>query len=74
MVVALTLLRWIGVPMTPAAAGPPYWILMRAFGTWWIPLLIILGLWRYIRRHWPVTYEPALWSVVFRSACTAWPR
>lgn len=36
-----------------------------AFGTWWIPLLVILGLWRYIRRHWPLTYEPTLWSVVF---------
>jgi tellurite resistance protein TehA-like permease len=36
-----------------------------AFGTWWIPLLVILGLWRYIRRHWPLTYEPTLWSFVF---------
>jgi tellurite resistance protein TehA-like permease len=36
-----------------------------AFGTWWIPLLVILGLWRHIRRHWPLTYEPTLWSVVF---------
>jgi tellurite resistance protein TehA-like permease len=36
-----------------------------AFGTWWIPLLIMLGLWRHIRRHWPFTYEPTLWSVVF---------
>ncbi len=36
-----------------------------AFGTWWIPLLITLGLWRHVRRHWPLRYEPALWSVVF---------
>jgi len=36
-----------------------------AFGTWWIPLLVILGLWRHVRRHWPFTYEPTLWSVVF---------
>ena len=36
-----------------------------AFGTWWIPLLLILGLWRHLRRHWPLTYEPTLWSVVF---------
>jgi tellurite resistance protein TehA-like permease len=36
-----------------------------AFGTWWIPLLIVLGLWRHVRRHWPFTYEPTLWSVVF---------
>ena len=36
-----------------------------AFGTWWIPLLIVLGLWRHVRRHWPLRYEPTLWSVVF---------
>jgi tellurite resistance protein TehA-like permease len=36
-----------------------------AFGTWWIPLLVVLGFWRHFRRHWPLTYEPALWSVVF---------
>jgi len=36
-----------------------------AFGTWWVPLLLILGLWRHVRRHWPLTYEPTLWSVVF---------
>ena len=102
MVVALILLRWLSVPMTPATLGPPYWILMGAtaistlagakafslaasipvvratggfvegftfamwaFGTWWIPLLIILGLWRHLRHHWPLTYEPTLWSVVF---------
>ena len=102
MVVALILLRWLTVPLTPATLGPPYWILMGAtaisvlagardlalpagipvvratagfvegftfalwaFGTWWIPLLIILGLWRHVRRHWPLTYEPTLWSVVF---------
>jgi quercetin dioxygenase-like cupin family protein len=38
---------------------------MWAFGTWWIPLLIVLGLWRHVRRRWPLSYEPALWSVVF---------
>ena len=36
-----------------------------AFGTWWIPLLIVLGLWRHVRHHWPLSYEPPLWSVVF---------
>jgi tellurite resistance protein TehA-like permease len=102
IVVALILLRWLSVPMTPATLTPPYWILMGAtaittlagardfslpagiavvratagfvegftfamwaFGTWWIPLLVILGLWRHLRHHWPLSYEPALWSVVF---------
>ncbi len=36
-----------------------------AFGTWWIPLLIAAGLWRHVRRRWPLSYEPALWSMVF---------
>ena len=36
-----------------------------AFGTWWIPLLILLGVWRHVRRQWPLTYEPSLWSIVF---------
>jgi hypothetical protein len=30
IVVALILLRWLTVPMTPATLGPPYWILMGA--------------------------------------------
>jgi tellurite resistance protein TehA-like permease len=38
---------------------------MWAFGTWWIPLLIVLGCWRHFRQHWPLSYEPGLWSVVF---------
>jgi tellurite resistance protein TehA-like permease len=102
LLVALILLHWLTVPMTPQALGPPYWILMGAtaiivlagarllglpaalpvvkatagfvdgfsfalwaFGTWWIPLLVVLGFWRHVQRRWPLTYEPALWSAVF---------
>jgi tellurite resistance protein TehA-like permease len=36
-----------------------------SFGTWWIPLLIVLGIWRHVLRQWPLRYEPALWTVVF---------
>jgi tellurite resistance protein TehA-like permease len=36
-----------------------------SFGTWWIPLLIVLGFWRHVLRKWPLSYEPALWAVVF---------
>ena len=25
----------------------------------------MLGYWRHVRQHWPLTYEPTLWSVVF---------
>jgi tellurite resistance protein TehA-like permease len=39
--------------------------LFWSFGTWWIPLLIVLGLWRHLVREWPLRYEAALWTVVF---------
>jgi tellurite resistance protein TehA-like permease len=55
------------LPVTRATAGfvEGSSFVLWAFGTWWIPLLIVLGLWRHVRRHWPLTYEPTLWSVVF---------
>ena len=55
------------LPVTRATAGfvEGFSFALWAFGTWWIPLLIALGLWRHIRRHWPLSYEPTLWSVVF---------
>ncbi|AOZ94597.1 C4-dicarboxylate ABC transporter [Paenibacillus crassostreae] len=34
-------------------------------GTWWIPLLFILMIWRYLYHHYPLTYEPQLWGMVF---------
>ena len=36
-----------------------------AFGTWWIPLLVLFGLWRYGVKGYSRRYEPRLWSVVF---------
>ncbi len=39
--------------------------LLWAFGTWWIPFLVIFGVWRYLIRRVPVRYETALWSIVF---------
>ena len=55
------------VPVARATAGfvEGFTFALWAFGTWWIPLLVILGLWRHLRRHWPLSYEPTLWSVVF---------
>ena len=40
-------------------------VVLWAFGTWWIPLLVLLGIWRYVLRCYPRTYEPRLWNVVF---------
>jgi len=40
-------------------------IVFWSFGTWFIPLLIVLGLWRHLLRRYPLRYEAALWTVVF---------
>lgn len=33
--------------------------------TWWIPLLVILELWRHLWRHVPLHYETDDWDIVF---------
>jgi tellurite resistance protein TehA-like permease len=48
-------------------------VLFWTFGTWLIPVLIAAGVWRHVIHRLPLRYEPTLWSIVFRSACTAWP-
>jgi tellurite resistance protein TehA-like permease len=55
----------LGVVRATAGFVEGFSFALWAFGTWWIPLLIVLGLWRHVRRHWPLSYEPTLWSVVF---------
>ncbi|WP_340108699.1 tellurite resistance/C4-dicarboxylate transporter family protein [Pikeienuella sp. HZG-20] len=38
-----------------------YW----ASGTWWIPMLVILAIWRHGYRRFPLTYDPLYWGAVF---------
>jgi tellurite resistance protein TehA-like permease len=38
-----------------------YW----ATGTWWIPMLFLLGLWRHVYRRFPLRYDPSYWGAVF---------
>ncbi len=40
-------------------------VVLWSFGTWWIPLLVLFGIWRYVLRGYSRAYEPRLWSVVF---------
>jgi tellurite resistance protein TehA-like permease len=40
-------------------------ILYWATGTWWIPMLLVLGVWRYVYRRFPLRYDPLYWGAVF---------
>lgn len=40
-------------------------LLFWVTGTWWIPLLVILGLWRHAWKRVPLTYDPQYWGLVF---------
>lgn len=33
--------------------------------TWWIPLLVILGIWRHLIRRFPLRYDAQYWGMVF---------
>jgi tellurite resistance protein TehA-like permease len=33
--------------------------------TWWIPMLLILGLWRHVYRRFPLRYDVLYWGAVF---------
>ncbi|MFO1185994.1 MAG: tellurite resistance/C4-dicarboxylate transporter family protein [Alphaproteobacteria bacterium] len=40
-------------------------LLMWAWATWWIPLLVLFGIWKHVFYRVPVSYTPMLWSLVF---------
>lgn len=49
-------------------------LLFWAIGTWWIPLILILGVWRHIIKKVPLKYNSQYWGMVFPlgmySVCT----
>lgn len=49
-------------------------VLFWATATWWIPMLLILGIWRHHVMRFRVAYDPLYWGLVFPlgmySACT----
>jgi tellurite resistance protein TehA-like permease len=47
----------------PVVAGLS--VVLWAFGSWLIPLLVLLGVWRHLVRRVPLRYEPGLWGMVF---------
>lgn len=40
-------------------------LIMWAWATWWIPLLLLFGIWKHGVWHVPLAYTPMLWSLVF---------
>jgi tellurite resistance protein TehA-like permease len=59
-----------------AAPMWPFLVMLRPFltgftlffwtgATWWIPLLLILGIWRHVVRRYPLVYDPQYWGLVF---------
>ncbi len=40
-------------------------IFFWATGTWWVPMLFILALWRHAYKRFPLTYDPGYWGAVF---------
>ena len=40
-------------------------LIVWAWGTWWIPLLVLFGVWKHGVCRVPLTYTPMLWSLVF---------
>jgi tellurite resistance protein TehA-like permease len=49
-------------------------VLYWATGTWWIPMLVVLGVWRYVWKRFPFEYDTSYWGAVFPlgmySVCT----
>ena len=42
-----------------------YTLLFWSIGTWWIPLMLILGFWRHIIKKVPLKYNSQYWGMVF---------
>lgn len=40
-------------------------LMFWATGTWWIPLIVILGAWRHFYQLIPIIYHPQYWGMVF---------
>jgi tellurite resistance protein TehA-like permease len=51
------------VEIAPFLEG--FTLLFWAAGTWWIPLLVLLGAWRHLWRRHPLVYDAQYWGMVF---------
>jgi tellurite resistance protein TehA-like permease len=59
-------------PLLPFLKG--FTLFYWATATWWIPILVILGVWRHAARNYRFVYDPLAWEAVFPvgmyTACT----
>jgi len=64
---ALLILRAPAAPfladMLPFLKG--FTVFFWATATWWIPMLVILGIWRHGYKRFKLTYDPLYWGLVF---------
>jgi tellurite resistance protein TehA-like permease len=80
---AMAISTLAGVNLAAAGGGPvsgllPFikglTLMFWATATWWLPLLLMLGAWRHLRRHYPLAYDHGYWGAVFPlgmySVCT----
>lgn len=42
-----------------------YTVMLWVWGTWWIPFLLLIGVWKHLIKRELWRYEPNLWSIVF---------
>lgn len=58
--------------LVPFAKG--FTLFFWAIGSWWIPMLLVLGVWRHLMRGVPFAYDPLYWGGIFPlgmySVCT----
>jgi tellurite resistance protein TehA-like permease len=73
---AMAISTLAGAMLIAAAGGSPLLAQLTPFlrgltlffwatATWWIPMLVILGVWRHVYRRFPLAYDPQYWGLVF---------
>lgn len=40
-------------------------VLAWATATFWLPIMVVMGVWRHVVRRIPLAYHPAMWAMVF---------
>jgi tellurite resistance protein TehA-like permease len=63
--------QFVGLGTTSTMLGPllpfikGFTLLYWSTATWWIPMLVIIGVWRHVRSRFHLVYNPVSWEAVF---------